>query len=239
MTVRIALHQVTSCTALVLLILLIKIKLSATTSNVILSQYQLQNDSYFTHLVYDKKRSCLFAGATNRIIQLNKNLTVINTSSTGPKPDSPNCHAGGCPEDVETIETNNFNKILILNTYGDTLISCGSLHQGACEIYENLNNFPKSLKYVELPLVANDENSSSYAFIGPSRYTAWQREDILYVGTTFTNVGDYRGELINNQLIIYLFKMQLTSACLTTGQKVTRFLLKGENSSMEKAFANF
>lgn len=88
MTVRIALHRVTSCTALVLLILLIKIK-SSTTSNVILSQYQLQNDSYFTHLVYDKKRSCLYAGATNRIIQFNKNLTVINTSSTGPKPDSP------------------------------------------------------------------------------------------------------------------------------------------------------
>ena len=192
MTVRIALHQVTSCTALVFLLLLIKIKLSATTSNVILSQYQLQNDSYFTHLVYDKKRSCLYAGATNRIIQLNKNLTVINTSITGPKPDSPVCHAGGCPEDVETVETNNFNKILILNNFGDTLISCGSLHQGACEIYENLNVFPKSAKYIDQPLAANDENSSSYAFIGPSRYTAWQREDILYVGTTFTNAGDYR-----------------------------------------------
>jgi hypothetical protein len=166
---------------------------SASNNIIILSQYQLQNDSYFTHLVYDKKRACLYAGATNRIIQFNKNLTVINSSVTGPKQDSPTaCHAGGCPDDVETIETNNYNKILILNTFGDSLITCGSVHQGACEIYENLNNFPKAPKYIELPLVANDENSSSYAFIGPSRYTAWQREDILYVGTTFTNVGDYR-----------------------------------------------
>jgi len=143
-------------------------------------------------LAYDKRRSCLYAGATNRIIQFNKNLTIINTSITGPKPDSPGCHAGGCPDDVETIETNNYNKILILNNHGDALISCGSLYQGACEIYENLNNFPKSSKYIELPLVANDENSSSYAYIGPSRYTSWQREDILYVGTTFTNIGEYR-----------------------------------------------
>lgn len=192
-----ALHQITSTytviVVLLALILLIGIEPSATTANnIILSQYQLPNDSYFTHLVYDRKRSCLYAGAVNRIIQFNKNLTVINSSITGPKPDSPSCHAGGCPEDVETFETNNFNKILILNTYGDSLIACGSLHQGACEIYENLNNFPKAPKYIELPLVANDENSSSYAYIGPSRYTAWQREDILYVGTTFTNVGDYR-----------------------------------------------
>lgn len=194
------LHQITSTTAILQLLALIlligRIGPSITTAaatNIILSQYQLQNDSsYFTHLVYDRKRSCLYAGATNRIIQFNKNLTVINTAITGPKPDSSSCHAGGCPEDVETTETNNFNKILILNTYGDSLIACGSLHQGACEIYETLNNFPKVPKYIELPVVANDENSSSYAFIGPSRYTAWQREDILYVGTTFTNVGDYR-----------------------------------------------
>lgn len=194
------LHQITSTTTAILqllaLILLIGIGPLATTStaanNIILSQYQLQNDSYFTHLAYDRKRSCLYAGATNRIIQFNKNLTVINTSITGPKPDSPSCHAGGCPEDIETIETSNFNKILMLNSFGDALIACGSLRQGACEIYENLNNFPKAPKYIELPVVANDENSSSYAFIGPSRYTTWQREDILYVGTTFTNVGDYR-----------------------------------------------
>lgn len=108
MTVRYkVLHQVTTytCILLLTLILLIKIETSGTkaasvtttaaaslasaSNNIILSQYQLQNDSYFTHLVYDKRRSCLYAGATNRIIQFNKNLTVINSSITGPKPDSP------------------------------------------------------------------------------------------------------------------------------------------------------
>jgi hypothetical protein len=178
--------------SLVILLFIIKSSLS---SKVILSQYQLQDDSYFTHMVYDVNRNVLFAGATNRILKLNNNLTVTGHAVTGPNPDSPMCHAGGCSKDVETVETNNFNKILILNTYGDTLISCGSLHQGACEIYENLNNFPKNSRFIELALVANDENSTSYAFIGPSRYTAWQREDILYVGTTFTNVGDYRDNI--------------------------------------------
>jgi plexin A len=158
----------------------------------IISQFQLMNDSYFTHLTYDKKRSCLYAGSTNRIFQFNKNLSIINQSITGPKPDSPNCHAGGCTDDVDTVETNNHNKMLILNAEGDSLISCGSIHQGSCVIYENLNVFPGAAKPIDIPVVANDENSSSFAFIGPSRYASWKREDILYVGTTFTNVGDYR-----------------------------------------------
>ena len=158
----------------------------------IITQYQLTNDSYFTHLVYDKKRSTLYAGATNRIIQFNTNLSIINQSITGPKQDSPQCHAGGCTEDIESVETNNYNKILILNTEGDSLIACGSVYQGACELYDKLNMFPDSSKYIDIPLVANDENSTSYAFIGPSRYASWKKEDILYVGTTFTNVGDYR-----------------------------------------------
>lgn len=181
----------------IIIILIILIETTSTspspqTSTSILSQFQLSNDSYFTHLTYDKKRSCLYAGATNRIFQFSRNLTIIHQSITGPKQDSPACHAGGCSDDIETAETNNYNKLLILNSEGDQLIACGSLHQGACEIYDNLSIFPQSSKYIEQPLVANDENSSSYAFIGPTRYLSWKREDILYVGTTFTNVGDHR-----------------------------------------------
>lgn len=44
-------------------------------------------------------------------------------------------------------------------------------------------------------MAANDEFASTLAFIGPSKYTSWAKEDVLYVGTTFTNVGDYRHEV--------------------------------------------
>lgn len=44
-------------------------------------------------------------------------------------------------------------------------------------------------------MAANDEFASTYAFVGPSKYTSWTREDVLYVGATFTNVGDYRHEV--------------------------------------------
>lgn len=165
----------------------------------IVSQYILPVGSQFTHLVYDSRRSILYGGATNRIIQFNKNLSVLNNISTGPKLDSPQCHAGGCTptisSDIETIETNNYNKVLIINKLGDRLIACGSVYQGSCELY-NLNNFPDDVQQISVPLAANDQNSSTYAFIGPSKYSQWKKEDILYVGTTFTNVGsDYRHDV--------------------------------------------
>ncbi|XP_055593886.1 plexin-B [Uranotaenia lowii] len=168
---------------------------TVTASN-IASQFSLDNSSYFTHLTYDRRRNLLYAGATNRIIQLDVNLKLLNEAITGPKLDSPQCHTGGCsPEDMETMETNNYNKILIYNSVGDTLIACGSIHQGACKIYYLSGTFPNTSKYMEIALAANDENSSTYAFIGPSKYQSWKKEDILYVGTTFTNVGDYRHDV--------------------------------------------
>lgn len=154
----------------------------------------LSSRAYFTHLAYDSKRSVLYAGATNRIIQLDENLLVLAHAVTGPKHDSPQCHAAGCPEEVETSQTNNHNKILIVNQVGDTLIACGSIHQGACEMY-NLTKFPDNPKFIGIALAANDEHHSTYAFIGPSKYNAWHTSDVLYVGTTFTTVGDYRHDV--------------------------------------------
>ncbi|XP_049538871.1 plexin-B [Anopheles darlingi] len=152
----------------------------------------------FTHLTYDPSRRMFYAGATNRILQLNENLTLLREAVTGPKLDSAQCHAAGCPQDeaLEGVqETDNHNKVLLYNRDGDTLIACGSVHQGACEIYYLSGRFPESVKPIEVALAANDESSSTYAFIGPSRYQSWKREDIMYVGTTFTNVGDYRHDV--------------------------------------------
>ncbi|XP_064537604.1 plexin-B [Drosophila montana] len=154
-----------------------------------------QSKNYFTHLTFDYTHNVLYAGATNKILKLNENLRVLSEAVTGPKHDAPQCHAGGCPEDVETALVNNFNKILVVSyAHNDgILISCGSIRQGACEIY-NLLRFPAAPQFVAVPLAANDEYASTYAFVGPARYS-WKEEDILYVGTTFTNVGDYRHDV--------------------------------------------
>lgn len=163
------------------------------TSSDILAQYTLPNGSYFTHMTFDRRHSVWYAGASNRILQLNYNLSVLSQAVTGPKQDNPQCH-GVCPQDTETLETNNHNKILIVNEAGGTIITCGSVMQGSCYIYPT-EKFPNSPQFIDIPLAANDESASTLAFIGPSRYTTWTKKDVLYVGATFTNVGDYRHEV--------------------------------------------
>lgn len=144
-------------------------------------------------MTFDRRNSVLYTGASNRIFQLNYNLMLLAQAITGPKADSPECH-GVCPEDTETLETTNHNKVLVVNEAAGTLIACGSVMQGSCYIYPT-NKFPQSPEYINIPLAANDEHASTLAFIGPSKYQSWKKEDVLYVGATFTNVGDYRHEV--------------------------------------------
>uniref|UniRef100_A0A1A9ZXZ1 Sema domain-containing protein n=1 Tax=Glossina pallidipes TaxID=7398 RepID=A0A1A9ZXZ1_GLOPL len=174
---------------------------TTTSSNVVNASYGssssgvLHSTNYFTHLAYDEKRKVFYAGVTNKILQLNENLRILSQAITGPKQDSPQCHASGCSDDVETTLVNNHNKILIVSYAQNDgiLISCGSVRQGACDIY-NLSRFPNNPQFIDVPLAANDEFASTYAFVGPAEYS-WKKEDILYVGTTFTNVGDYRHDV--------------------------------------------
>ncbi len=50
-------------------------------------------------------------------------------------------------------------------------------------------------EFIPIPVAANDNSSSTFAFIGPQRYNRWGHGDVLYVGTTFTHHGDYRHDV--------------------------------------------
>ena len=113
----------------------------------------------------------------------------------GPRHDNTQCHATGCPsQDVETALTDNVNKLMVADLDTHTLIVCGSLFQGACNKH-NMSNISLRPENLTFGVAANDENSSTYAFIGPERYRSWQESNILYVGTTFTNNAEYRHDV--------------------------------------------
>jgi plexin A len=88
----------------------------------------------------------------------------------------------------------NVNKLLIADLESQTIIACGSLFQGACEKYK-MSNISIKPEFIPGSVAANDENSSTYAFIGPEKYNPWGQTNVLYVGTTFTNKGDYRHDV--------------------------------------------
>lgn len=147
------------------------------------------------HMVLDRVTGRLVVGAVNRLFQLDPSLRVLDTVVTGPKADSPLCHASGCESpDISTVLTDNVNKVLVLDPESRYLIVCGSLSQGSCEKY-NVNNITQQPEFFAKAIAANDEHSSTYAFIGPERYNNWGTSNVLYVGTTFTNNGEYRHDV--------------------------------------------
>lgn len=164
---------------------------------VLLAQYPGPADPplRFSHLVIDSKTKRIYAAGVNHLLQFDENLKLENIVLTGPKNDSPSCHATGCRDpNIQLSLMDNYNKVLLIEPESRTLISCGSLSQGACYKY-NLYNISGPAEFIPISIAANDANSSTYAYIGPKSYNLWGSPNILYVGTTFTNNGEYRHDV--------------------------------------------
>lgn len=164
-----------------------------------------------THVTYDPLHDAVYLGATNSIYQLNgSDLSEQHHQSTGPMLDNPSCGITDCPgyEDHMKI-TQNVNKILVIDYQHQKLLSCGSTKQGACRRYQ-LNNIANQEDLIPIAVAANDDNSSTYAFIAPARYTfdpttaspigeatnKQQQQQVLYVAATYTKVGQSRDLLV-------------------------------------------
>ncbi|XP_061706998.1 plexin-B [Cydia pomonella] len=161
-----------------------------------ISQYpNQQNETFqFYHLAIDKVSGQVYAGSLNALHQLKSDLKPIHVIRTGPKPDNPMCHASGCDSEIKTSLVDNVNKILVIDQESRLLIACGSVAQGSCYKYK-LGDISAEPEFLAESVAANDADASTYAFIGPERYMSWDRSNVLYVGTTFTNNGDYRHDV--------------------------------------------
>ena len=54
---------------------------------------------------------------------------------------------------------------------------------------------PANTEQLLTAVAANTEAASTFGFIGPQQYNPWNSDDVLYVGTTFTQHGDYRHDV--------------------------------------------
>ncbi|CAL1289712.1 unnamed protein product [Larinioides sclopetarius] len=157
----------------------------------VVASYRTYNDSInFTHVVVDYQTGRVYVGATNWLYQFNSSLDVESNVRTGPVEDSIQCFPTGC-SDQQLSTANNVNKVLVIDHEAGMLIACGSVHQGACRRHslQDIGNYEKLLP---VPVAANDENSSTYAFIGPARYQGLLPSRVLYVATTNSRLGPYR-----------------------------------------------
>ncbi len=86
--------------------------------------------------VYSPATDSIFAAGTNVILELDaSSLRLLGRMETGPRLDSPSCHASGCSDAHNATRrmTDNVNKVLVLDGQSQHLVACGSLFQGACQ----------------------------------------------------------------------------------------------------------
>ena len=140
----------------------------------------------------DPARSRLYVAGTNVLYQLDDALRVSHKVETGPVLDSHECSATECSNGPTTkVDTDNHAKVLVLDARSDRLLLCGSVRQGACYRHSP-TDFTVNTEQLLTAVAAKTEAASTFGFIGPQQYNPWNSDDVLYVGTTFTQHGDYR-----------------------------------------------
>lgn len=165
------------------------------TRDVILQFIPANQSHLLNHVAVDQANDDIYLGAVNRLYQLDGlSMKPIYQVITGPRLDSPGCHANGCGSDIKKSLTDNHNKVLVVAPSTESIIVCGSVSQGACDTYRR-GNLSVHTEYIPRAVAANDPHSSTFAFIGPERHSTFGESEALYIGTTFTSIGDYRHDV--------------------------------------------
>ncbi|KAL1461083.1 hypothetical protein WDU94_013014 [Cyamophila willieti] len=135
------------------------------TTQYVAGVFRAKQDAQFEHLTVDRTTGQIYVGAVNHLYKLSQDLKVVQFEKTGSR------------------GMTNHNKVLLIdytNLTNPTLIACGSL-TGACTV-RSLYDISVVLQNGIEPVVANDAQDSTIAFIAPGPYS----KHVMYVGVTFT-----------------------------------------------------
>uniref|UniRef100_A0A8C0JAX5 Plexin B1 n=1 Tax=Chelonoidis abingdonii TaxID=106734 RepID=A0A8C0JAX5_CHEAB len=148
------------------------------------------NSTKFLHLTINSESGTVYLGATNFLFQLTSDLMMESAVQTGPVLDSKDCLPPvsklECPQ---AHNTDNHNKLLLVNSVQEELIVCGSVHQGICE-KRSLRSIDHVLFRPESPgdtqyVAANDPNITTVGLVGHSKDDV----PLLFVGRGYTSRG--------------------------------------------------
>ncbi|XP_031422619.1 plexin-A1 isoform X4 [Clupea harengus] len=157
-----------------------------------------------THLVVHNKTGEVYVGAVNWIYKLSSNLTQLRSHMTGPVVDNEKCYpppgVQSCPH--ELVQTNNVNKLLLLDYGQNRLIACGSTSQGICQFLRLDDLFklgePHHRKEHYLSSVSEAGTMSGVVING---YEGGGSTGKLFVGTPIEGKSEYFPTLSSRKLM--------------------------------------
>ena len=152
-------------------------------------ELQLSEELY--NIDIDNETNIIFIGGKNLLLKASSSLNELKRITTGPKPDYKECLESQpvCAQE----NTDNRNKILLIDSRNKKLITCGSLTHGVCQ-GRNLETLSVEISNNNKYVVSNSD-LPSVAVIGPS----WDGKHALYVATSWD--GKTYGSRILNFLI--------------------------------------
>uniref|UniRef100_A0A3B4CWW1 Plexin-A1 n=1 Tax=Pygocentrus nattereri TaxID=42514 RepID=A0A3B4CWW1_PYGNA len=156
-----------------------------------------------THLVIHDKTGDVYIGAINWIYKLSSNLTKLRSHVTGPVVDNEKCYpppgVQSCPHELS--QTNNVNKLLLLDSGQNRLIACGSTSQGICQFLRLDDLFklgePHHRKEHYLSSVSEAGTMSGVVISGPQGVSSGK----LFVGTPIEGKSEYFPTLSSRKLM--------------------------------------
>lgn len=110
--------------------------------------------------------------------------------------------------------------MLLIDYSTSRLITCGSVFQGTCTV-RSLQNVSHIEDTVQEAVVANNERSSTVAFIAPGPPSP-PVTNVMYVGVTYTGNSPYRSEIpaVASRSLEKGKMFQIASAAVTTGTRI-------------------
>ncbi|TDG96509.1 hypothetical protein EPR50_G00229430 [Perca flavescens] len=125
------------------------------------------SDSVINNVVSDPRSGRLYVGAVNALYQLSADLKLESRTETGPVRDNRLCTPPVTDACEEAGDTDNHNKLLLVQEAKDVLVVCGSVFRGICSL--------RNLSSVEQLLYFSDTK-------GEKSYVASVEESVSVVG---------------------------------------------------------
>ncbi|KAJ8259080.1 hypothetical protein COCON_G00180920 [Conger conger] len=155
-----------------------------------------------THLVIHNKTGEVYVGAVNWIFKLSGNLTKLRSHMTGPVVDNEKCYpppsVQSCP--YEQVQTNNVNKLLLIDYAQNRLLACGSTSQGICQFLRLDDLFklgePHHRKEHYLSSVSESGTMSGVLIEGTDGHNSK-----LFIGTPIDGKSEYFPTLSSRKLM--------------------------------------
>ena len=173
----------------------------------------------------NKNTGKLYVGARDKLYQLGTDLSMEMEIDLEPEIHNFNCHMDkSC--DFPKIQKDVHSKVILVDYSDNMLIHCITSHNGIC-LKRDMSNITKPVKQFYIPVVANTDQASTFAFIAPGPIKEEDEEvvPVLNVGIEYPDRSEFLPTFTSRNL--YNFEPVVSHSSFNSGRYIYGFSYDG------------